>query len=94
MSRNPYTIILSPQITEKSTWATEKNNAYTFKVFTDANRIEIKLAVEEIFDVKVKKVNTLKQRGKRKRIGRSIGFTSGFKKAVVTLQPGYKIDVY
>ena len=94
MRRNPHTIILSPQITEKSTWATEKDNAYTFKVFTDANRIEIKQAVEEIFDVKVKKVNTLRQQGKRKRIGRSVGFTRGYKKAVVTLFPGHKIDIY
>lgn len=92
--KDPHTIILKPLITEKSTFATDLNNAYTFRVASDSNRIEIKNAVEDIFDVKVKKVNTLKQRGKRKRIGRSIGFTSGFKKAVVTLQPGYKIDVY
>ena len=92
--KDPHTIILKPVITEKSTFATDLNNAYTFRVASDSNRIEIKNAIEDIFDVKVKKVNTLKQRGKRKRIGRSIGFTSGFKKAVVTLHPGYKIDVY
>ena len=92
--KNPHTIVLKPLITEKSTVATELGNAYTFKVATDANRIEIKWAVEEIFDVKVKKVNTLCQQGKRKRIGRNVGFTTGFKKAIVTLVPGHKIDVF
>ena len=92
--KDPHSIVLKPVITEKSTFATDSHNAYTFQVARSSNRIEIKNAIEDIFDVKVKKVNTLKQRGKRKRIGRSIGFTSGFKKAVVTLQRGYKIDVY
>ncbi|MEM7166284.1 MAG: 50S ribosomal protein L23 [Planctomycetota bacterium] len=89
-----HTIIKSAVITEKSTDVTDKRNAYTFKVATDSNRIEIKNAIEEIFDVKVKKVNTLRQSGKRKRIGRSLGMTRGYKKAVVTLQPGHKIDVF
>ena len=92
--KDPHTIVLKPLITEKSTMATEENNAYTFKVASDANRLEVKAAVESIWDVKVKKVNTVNQRGKRRRIGRNIGFSSGFKKAIVTLQPGYKIDVY
>ena len=89
-----HTVIKSAVITEKSTDVTDKQNAYTFKVATDANRIEIKSAIEEIFDVKVKKVNTLRQSGKRKRIGRSLGMTKGYKKAIVTLQPGHKIDVF
>ena len=58
-----------------------------------ANRIEIKEAVEKIFDVKVRKVNTVVQNGKRRRVGRSIGFTSAFKKAFVTLEPGFEIDL-
>ncbi len=92
--KNPHTIILSPLITEKSTYATDTNNAYTFKVASSANRIEIKQSIEEIFDVKVKKVNTLRQPGKRKRLGKTLGMTRGFKKAVVVLYPGHKIDVF
>ncbi len=92
--KDPHVVILKPVITEKSTFATDSNNAYTFRVAGSANRIEIKNAIEDIFDVKVKKVNTLRQRGKRKKMGANIGFTSGFKKAVVTLYPGHKIDVY
>ena len=67
---------------------------YTFRVAPKTNRIEIKQAIEEIFDVKVKKVNTSQVRGKRKRLGTTIGFTRGYKKAVVTLYPGHKIEVY
>lgn len=92
--RDSRLIVLSPVVTEKSTDVTEKCNAYTFKVDTGANRIEIKHAIEDLFDVKVKKVNTLSQIGKSKRFGRNIGVTKGYKKAVVTLLPGYKIDVF
>lgn len=92
--KDAHTIIQEPVITEKSTESTDDHNAYVFRVASTANKIEIKSAVEEIFDVKVKKVNTLKQQGKRKRIGRSIGWTQGYKKAVVTLFPGHKIDVF
>ncbi|MDE0957748.1 MAG: 50S ribosomal protein L23 [Planctomycetota bacterium] len=91
--KDPHTIIVKPVITEKSTFQVEKNNAYSFKVAKTANRIEIKEAVEKIFDVKVRKVNTVVQNGKRRRVGRSIGFTSAFKKAFVTLEPGFEIDL-
>ena len=87
-------VIQRPLITEKSTWAMDGKNAYSFRVASNSNRIEVKSAIEEIFDVKVKKVNTSYVRGKRKRLGQTIGFTRGFKKAVVTLYPGYKIEVY
>ena len=60
---------------------------------TDTNRIQVKAAIEEIFDVKVRKVNTINQSGKRRRVGRSMGFTNRFKKAIVTLEPGYEIDL-
>ena len=92
--KDPHLIVIKPLITEKSTWAIDGRNAYSFRVASDCNRIEVKSAVEEIFDVKVKKVNTSYVRGKRKRLGQTIGFTRGFKKAVVTLYPGYKIEVY
>ncbi|HIC24090.1 MAG: 50S ribosomal protein L23 [Planctomycetota bacterium] len=91
--RDPHTIIIEALITEKSTFQTESQNAYVFKVAKDTNRIQVKAAIEEIFDVKVRKVNTINQSGKRRRVGRSMGFTSGFKKAVVTLEPGYEIDL-
>ncbi|MGA1488429.1 MAG: 50S ribosomal protein L23 [Planctomycetota bacterium] len=91
--KDPYTIIVSPHITEKATERLDDHGVYVFKVARDANKIEIKAAVEDIFDVKVKNVNVSNQRGRRKRIGRSVGFTTGFKKAVVTLNPGHKIDV-
>ena len=91
--KDPHLIIQRPVITEKSTFAMERD-CYTFQVASDCNRIEIKYAVEEIFDVKVKKVNVLTQQGKRKRVGRNIGFTRGYKKAIVTLHPGHKIDVF
>ena len=91
--KDPHTIVVKPVITEKSTVQVEKNNAYSFKVATSANRIEIKEAVERIFDVKVRKVNTVVQNGKRRRVGRSIGFTNKYKKAFVTLEPGYEIDL-
>jgi len=92
--RDLHTIVLGPVITEKSTDATEGLNVYTFRVAPEANRIQVKAAVEAIFDVKVRKVNTLTQRGRRKRMGRAMGMTSGFKKALVTLQPGHKIDLF
>ncbi len=91
--KDSHQIIRRPLITEKSTHFMEKQG-YVFQVAPDANRIEIKHAIEDLFDVKVKKVNVLWQRGKMKRVGRNIGMTKRFKKAVVTLQPGHKIDVF
>ena len=91
--KDPHTIIRKPVITEKSTFQAEKNNSYIFKVAPDSNRIEIKAAIEQIFDVKVRKVNTLNQNGKRRRVRLSIGFSSGYKKAIITLEPGFEIDL-
>ncbi len=86
-------IIRQPLITEKATGGIDDDGIYVFKVDKTANKIEIKAAVEEIFDVVVKKVNTSNQTGKRKRLGKAIGFTKGYKKAIVTLVPGHKIDI-
>ena len=77
-------IILAPVITEKAVQAlTEKK--YTFRVADGANKIAIAKAVEEIFGVKVKKVNTISMKGHKHRMGRNEGYTSDWKKAVVTL---------
>lgn len=84
-----YDIILKPVITEGSMDATQEKK-YTFKVAVDANKTEIKKAVEEIFGVDVKKVNVMNVNGKLKRLGRTQGRTASYKKAIVTLTEGSK----
>lgn len=81
---NPHDIIIRPIVTEQS-MAEMAENKYTFEVSKKANKTEIKKAVETIFGVNVEKVNTLNYDGKVKRMGRSVGRTSSFKKAVVKL---------
>lgn len=87
-----YQVVQAPVITEKATMGSEHNQV-TFKVATDANKHEIKAAVEGLFDVKVKAVNTLNVKGKVKRFRGIVGKRAGFKKAVVTLEEGQSIDV-
>lgn len=82
--RTSYDIIIRPVITETSMMNTAEKK-FTFEVAKDANKTEIKIAVEEIFGVKVEKVNTLNVRGKYKRQGKSEGYTSSWKKAIVKL---------
>ena len=82
--KSPYDIIIKPIITEKSMMGMEINK-YTFKVLKDANKTEIKLAIEEAFGVKVSKINTLNVKGKVKRQGKFIGKRADWKKAIVTL---------
>ena len=87
--KTPYDVILKPVISERSMdMAADKK--YTFKVAVDANKTEIKQAIEEIFDVDVKKVNVINMDGKLKRMGRTQGRRSAFKKAIVTLAPDSK----
>jgi large subunit ribosomal protein L23 len=86
-----YTIIRSPVVTEKSTRGSEGNQV-TFKVDLDATKPQIKAAVEAMFEVKVKAVNTLIQKGKTKLFRGRKGFRSDAKKAMVTLEPGQTID--
>ncbi len=88
---DPYKIIKGPVVTEKSTFERMQANKYFFYVHPDACKREIKEAVEEIFDVSVKKVNTQKVKGKPKRLGRFEGRTSSKKKAMVTLKEGDRI---
>jgi large subunit ribosomal protein L23 len=87
-----YDIILSPVITEKATIASEQNQV-VFRVARTATKPQIKEAVEKLFDVKVKNVNTLIRKGKVKAFRGSIGEQSDVKKAVVTLEEGHRIDV-
>jgi large subunit ribosomal protein L23 len=87
-----YDVIVSPVITEKATIASE-NNQVVFKVARTATKPEIKAAIEALFGVKVKAVNTLVRKGKVKRFRGTIGRQSDVKKAVVTLAEGSSIDV-
>ena len=88
-----YHLIKRPVVTEKATDDTGRRNAYAFKVPRGANKIEIRRAVERLFSVKVKSVNTLTVKAKWKIRGRSIGRTQEWKKAMVVLQEGQTIDV-
>ncbi len=87
-----YQVITSPIVTEKSTQGSE-HNKFTFNVALDATKPEIKTAIEEIFKVKVKAVNTLRVKGKVKRFKGRLGQRSDRKKAVVTLVEGSSIDI-
>jgi large subunit ribosomal protein L23 len=89
-----YRIIRRPLITEKSTLQKEMHNQLAFEVDRRANKIEIKKAVEEIFKVQVKDVRTMHYWGKRVRLGRTEGRKPHWKKAIVTLQPGEKIEFF
>lgn len=86
-------IVIRPIVTEKTVKQGEENK-YTFEVLKDANKIEIKKAIEEIFNVKVTTVNTINTHTKQKRMGRYVGTTKAIKKAIVTLKDGDKIDLF
>lgn len=94
MSLDPrlYDVILSPVITERAT-ALSEHNKVVFKVANGATKPQIKEAVEKLFDVKVKSVNTLIRKGKVKRFKGTVGKQSDVKKAIVTLAEGHSIDV-
>ncbi len=87
-----YQVVLGPVITEKATEGSEHNQV-TFRVVLDARKPEIKAAVEALFSVKVKAVNTMRVKGKSKRFRNVPGRRSDWKKAIVTLQEGHSIDV-
>ena len=92
--KTAHDIILAPVITENSMMGVA-NKKYTFKVATDANKIEIADAVEKLFGVKVEKVNTINVRGRFRRQGLHGGYTAASKKAIVTLKEGSKgIDFF
>ena len=87
-------VIQAPLISEKGTLLTESANQVLFKVRPDANKIEVKRAVETLFKVKVEQVRIVRYLGKVRRIGRSMGRRSDWKKAYVTLREGDKIDFF
>ena len=89
-----YDVIIRPIITE-NTMDMAADKKYAFKVAKDANKTEVRKAIEEIFGVDVAKVNIMNVSGKRKRLGRTFGTTSSYKKAVVTLTPDSKeIEIF
>jgi len=93
VQRDAYTIIKKPRVTEKTTANAQNHNAYTFEVERTANKIEIRQAIEKLFKVKVDKVRTVNVKGKPKRVRFKWGKTPDWKKAIVTLKEGHKLDI-
>jgi large subunit ribosomal protein L23 len=92
--RREHEIIAAPVVTEKGTFVNEIGNQVVFRVRPDANKLEIKHAVERLFKVKVVKVRTSNFLGKARRVGRSLGRRADWKKAYVTLGEGQRIDFF
>jgi large subunit ribosomal protein L23 len=86
-------VLIAPVVSEKS-YGLLDNNKYTFVVHPDANKTEIKIAVEKVFNVKVTSVNTLNRPGKARRTARGIGRRKDTKRAVVSLAEGHRIDIF
>ncbi len=94
MSRDVYSVITAPLITEKATLVNETGNQVVFRVRPDANKFAIKNAVETLFKVKVTRVHTVQYLGKERRVGKSRGRRPAWKKAYVTLAAGSRIDFF
>ena len=92
--RDARDVVIRPVVTERSTLLADELDAFTFIVAQDANKIEIRRAVEQLFEVRVSSVRTMNYRGKMRRVGRNTGRRPGFKKAIVKLAEGERIDVY
>jgi large subunit ribosomal protein L23 len=92
--KNPHEVIIRALITEKGTKMRESGNRFLFQVHPDANKLEIKQAVEQIFNVNVERVRTQNLLGKMKRMGRNVGRRPAWKKAIVTLREGDNIDLF
>ena len=93
MSRDHRSVLFSPVVSEKSYGLLDENK-YTFLVATDANKTEIKIAVEKVFGVKVLSVNTLNRKGKTKRTSFGMGSRSDTKRAIVQIAAGDRIDIF
>ena len=94
MKEDLHNILMQPLLTEKITAMRETNNTLGFLVHPDANRVQIKQAVETLLKVKVERVNVMNVRGKVKRLGRFSGKRSDWRKAFVKLKPGEKVELY
>ncbi|MEE2991660.1 MAG: 50S ribosomal protein L23 [Gemmatimonadota bacterium] len=94
MKKDPRSIIERPLITEKNQLLQDKENKYVFEVARYANKLEIKQAIEDIFDVRVESVRTMRMQGKIKRMGRFEGRRPNWKKAIVKLTDGDVIDLF
>lgn len=94
MKREPYDILIRPLLTEKITSLRESANKVGFVVRSDANRVEVKRAVESALKVRVERVNIINVLGKTKRLGRFAGRRPSWKKAIVTLKEGEKLELY
>ncbi len=90
----PHQVILRPLVTEKGMHRSTRNNAYSFEVSRLANKLDIKNAIEQLFNVKVVKVTTQNRKGKPRRSKFSHGYTKDWKKAMVTLDPNDKINFF
>ena len=93
LAKDPRDVLLRPIVSEKS-YALLDENKYTFLVDPNANKTEIKIAVEKLFNVKVTSVNTVNRGGKRRRTRFGLGTRSDTKRAVVTVSPGDRIDIF
>ncbi len=91
---NRFNVLQRPVVTEKAAFQKETHNQIVFHVDKKTNKIEIEESVEALFKVKVRSVNTHTIKGKPKRVGRHFGRRSDVKKAIVTLEPGYKIEFF
>ena len=91
---NVHQVIHRPLQTEKSMIGRDKQNLATFEVDLRANKLEIKQAVESLFEVRVKKVRTMRQQGKKRRVGRIVGRKPAWKKAIVELAEGHSIEFF
>lgn len=89
-----YNIVVRPLVTEKGTFQAEALNAYSFEVNPAANKIQIRQAVEKIYDVKVVEVRTAAHKGKPRRTGKTMSRTKKWKKAIVLLHPDHHIDLF
>jgi len=91
--KNPHTIIHSQIVSEKGTDLSQKHNQYLFRVAPEANKIEIGKAIEKIFNVKVKSVQVINRKGKKRRRGYITGRTSSSRRAVIRLEEGQTINI-
>ena len=91
---NIYDIIVRPLVTEKGSYLAEKFNTYAFEVSPKANKIQIKQAIEKIYNVKVANVRTMTRKGKPRRAGRVMTHTKSWKRALVQLHPDNQIDLF